>query len=73
MSLSQFEETVGHWRGAGGSPLAEAGNHGGLAVAEVEAAGKRVPRPEMLCKRCRRFARVQAFRRTRERKWAIIF
>src|SRR5512144_2249947 len=36
MSLSQFEEAVGHRRGADGGP-AEAGEHGGEVVAAVEA------------------------------------
>src|SRR5512144_2566115 len=36
MSLSQFEEAVGHWRGSDGGP-AEAGHHGGEIVAPIEA------------------------------------
>jgi len=36
VSLSQFEEAVGHWRASSGSP-SEAGHHGGETVAPVEA------------------------------------
>src|SRR5512134_1890596 len=36
MSLSQFEEAVGHWRSSDGGP-AEAGHHGGEIVAPIEA------------------------------------
>ena len=39
MSLSQFEEAVGHWRGADGGP-AETGHHGGEIVAPIEAVGE---------------------------------
>ena len=39
MSLSQFEEAVGHWRGADGGP-AETGRHGGEIVASIEAVGE---------------------------------
>src|SRR5512132_3261301 len=39
MSLSQFEEAVGHWRGSDGGP-AEAGHHGGEIVAAIEAVGE---------------------------------
>ena len=39
MSLSQFEEAVGHWRGADGGP-AETRRHGGEIVASIEAVGE---------------------------------
>ena len=39
MSLSQFEEAVGHWRGADGGPT-ETRRHGGEIVASIEAVGE---------------------------------
>ena len=39
MSLRQFEEAVGHWRGADGGP-AETRRHGGEIVASIEAVGE---------------------------------